>query len=1076
MAEFKLDEHIDEIENETMNKLKDFQKKTVERIDYLFRKGQNRILVADEVGMGKTLIARGVIVKTARLRKEENDNLFRVAYVCSNASIVGQNVRRLDVIGSSNSDSISGTRLSMLHLKLALEEHDEDLHNRFIQLIPLTPGTSFQMTRSGGTVGERALMFAILHRVLGEKYETDLKDFLVYRGGQKSWKKETAWYETQLGLFKEKPNKYPDSVIKEIKNSKYKDTPIIDLLKNHITKRKIGEEEYRDIEVLNILRTIFARIGADMLKPDLVIMDEFQRYSSLLKEEKEGEETDIGIISKKFLGGNETRTLLLSATPYKLYSTLEEIDKTHVDEHYREFMQVMDFLFGGKSSNDRENFHEIWSNYSASLKELNLGESTIIQIKEQAENAMYQGVCRTERISVMGSKDYIDDSSINNYLSVTKADIESYLAISNLLKNIGERYSINMEYVKSCPYLLSFMHHYKEKKNIEEYFKKNPDKITLVKNKFLWVNENKINNYDKIELNNARLECLNKIAFENNAEMYLWIPPSKPYYKLQGVYKDSDFFSKILVFSAWEMVPRMIGFMISYEAERRLVEKIRNKLKNVVKKGLRYNAKKRYPSQRLQFALRNGEPQSMNLFALIYPSKTLADIYNPIECINKDMSLIDIQNQVREKLKEKLKPLEKYQTSEVVDNKWYYIAPIKMDGEDYAKSWLEDFENSIKNDIKNQDTKDDTNEEKGIKGILTHIEKLKEYINMGEDLKLGKMPSDLLSTLVNMVLGSFAVCIYRTIYEKPYLSTLLSRVFVSYFNSTEATAIVELAANKDKTADDNTHWQDVLLYCKNGCFQSMFDEYYHLISEGIGVKDNKNEKITEVMSNDLLLRNSVCLVNSYGSFEENKKAEKRRSHYAVGFFDDSESDKEVDRKNSIRGAFNSPLRPFVLASTSIGQEGLDFHNYCRKIMHWNLPSNPVDLEQREGRINRFKCLSIRQSVAKEYGNCQFTKDIWTEMFENAKNDKKEDQSDLIPYWCLGEKQKVQIERIVPMYPVSKDILSYNRLIKILSLYRLTLGQARQEELLEYVFKECDDTEKLKNLFINLSPFSKKTED
>ncbi len=53
-----------------------------------------------------------------------------------------------------------------------------------------------------------------------------------------------------------------------------------------------------------------------------------------------------------------------------------------------------------------------------------------------------------------------------------------------------------------------------------------------------------------------------------------------------------------------------------------------------------------------------------------------------------------------------------------------------------------------------------------------------------------------------------------------------------------------------------------------------------------------------------------------------------------------------------------------------------------------------------------------------------------------------------------------------------DGLAYERLIKILSLYRLTLGQARQEELLEYLFKTCDDTSKLKELFINLSPFYK----
>jgi len=54
--------------------------------------------------------------------------------------------------------------------------------------------------------------------------------------------------------------------------------------------------------------------------------------------------------------------------------------------------------------------------------------------------------------------------------------------------------------------------------------------------------------------------------------------------------------------------------------------------------------------------------------------------------------------------------------------------------------------------------------------------------------------------------------------------------------------------------------------------------------------------------------------------------------------------------------------------------------------------------------------------------------------------------------------------------LSKDIGNYQRLIKILSLYRLTLGQARQEELLEYIFTKCDDSGKLKDLFINLSPY------
>lgn len=206
-----------------------------------------------------------------------------------------------------------------------------------------------------------------------------------------------------------------------------------------------------------------------------------------------------------------------------------------------------------------------------------------------------------------------------------------------------------------------------------------------------------------------------------------------------------------------------------------------------------------------------------------------------------------------------------------------------------------------------------------------------------------------------------------------------------------------------------------------------------------------------------------------------EKATALRSHFAVAFTKGDGKEKDADRKKVIRNAFNSPFRPFVLASTSIGQEGLDFHNYCRRIVHWNLPSNPIDLEQREGRINRFECLAIRQNIAKRYGTVSFKKNIWKEMFdEAAKVENGGEGSDLIPFWGLTEKEDmVRIERIVPMYPFSRDELAYERLIKILSLYRLTLGQARQEELLEYIFKNCDDLDEMKNYFINLSPYYKK---
>ena len=171
---------IDKTEYATMQGLKDFQRATVERIDTLFRNGQKRVLVADEVGMGKTLIARGTIVKTARLRLEEKDKLFKVVYICSNISIANQNIRKLKVSDTARIEGVSDTRLSMQHLKITQQETDPSLLEGYIQLIPLTPDTSFRLTNGGGTVQERALMYAILRRMSQFKSHQKLLEICLF--------------------------------------------------------------------------------------------------------------------------------------------------------------------------------------------------------------------------------------------------------------------------------------------------------------------------------------------------------------------------------------------------------------------------------------------------------------------------------------------------------------------------------------------------------------------------------------------------------------------------------------------------------------------------------------------------------------------------------------------------------------------------------------------------------------------------------------------------------------------------------------------------------------------------------
>ena len=74
----KVVDKLDIIEQNIMSGLKDFQRSTVNRIDELYRSGQMRVLVSDEVGLGKTLIARGTVAKLAQIQKEAHDKLVKV--------------------------------------------------------------------------------------------------------------------------------------------------------------------------------------------------------------------------------------------------------------------------------------------------------------------------------------------------------------------------------------------------------------------------------------------------------------------------------------------------------------------------------------------------------------------------------------------------------------------------------------------------------------------------------------------------------------------------------------------------------------------------------------------------------------------------------------------------------------------------------------------------------------------------------------------------------------------------------------------------------------------------------------
>ncbi|MGE4589043.1 MAG: DEAD/DEAH box helicase family protein [Acidaminococcaceae bacterium] len=1024
-------------EIEILEGLKDFQRATVDRCIEVFRSGQNRILVADEVGLGKTLVAKGVVARLASWYKEEKtEKLFKVVYICANQSIASQNIQKL--YSGATVDGVSDTRLSMQHLKIFEQENDDKVLARYVQLIPLTPSTSLNITNGCGSIEERALIFALLKRMTCFVDVLPYLETMMIYGANVSW---NDWgrdvYERRVVECNNKCGNYISCMLEEL--NKRVPQELVDEIHNRCKVIKENNNGYTrgNYNVIYKLRQIFAGISIDYLKPDLVIMDEFQRFRELINAD---ESTESGMLTNRFLKNGDVKTLLVSATPYKLYETLEEMSINGLDEHYIEFLEVMNFLFSDEEK--RRNFREVWHNFSVSLREIFDENLTIIEIKNKAESAMYEGVCRTERMLVDQECAILDDSGAKNPISITEKDIFSYVEADTLLRAVGHKIGVPSDYVKSSPYLLSFMENYQLKKQLKKFFKINREEIRKAHKPHLWLDKAAIKSYRELPLNNARLKKLYEIAFEKRAERLLWIPPSKPYYELGGVFKNNNHYSKVLVFSKWEMVPRMIASMLSYEAERLTVGKLYNNESD--KRGKDYFAKSRFPLRRLRFNQEGSQP----LFTLIYPAVVLSDLYDPIACMGK--SIKEIRKEISAELKVRLEDLKRYVDNTLgnkPDTRWYYVGPMLLDiGTECIEGYFEQ----------------DQPEEK------MHREKLDEfyrYYKNAEILKLGRMPSDLADVLTNMSIASPAVCALR-IFKDTVLASRFAKEMINIFNTPEAISTIDMLYGK--TSDD-AYYKNVLKYAVDGNLQAVLDEYAHMIDE------DDNNRRCEKMADAIKIHTASYPVDTYASFKSeiegnNDRKISIRSHFAAGFYNAAVDSKTVQRKDSLRNAFNSPFRPFVLATTSIGQEGLDFHVYCRKIMHWNLPANPIDLEQREGRINRYKCHAIRQNIAVKYGDIEFHQDVWKEMFDAALENEKGNNPELVPFWCLPGGGIVKIERIVPMYPMSKDGASYERLMKILSLYRLTLGHARQEELLEYLFNNFEDAKMLKNLFINLSPY------
>jgi hypothetical protein len=121
------------------------------------------------------------------------------------------------------------------------------------------------------------------------------------------------------------------------------------------------------------------------------------------------------------------------------------------------------------------------------------------------------------------------------------------------------------------------------------------------------------------------------------------------------------------------------------------------------------------------------------------------------------------------------------------------------------------------------------------------------------------------------------------------------------------------------------------------------------------------------------------------------------------------------------------------------------------LVHWDLASDPVSHEQRQGRIQRYGGLSIRSAIAKALGQLVLASATgygspWAKLAARAEIEPSMvDASGLKPWWILPG---AEVQNIIFGVPTSEEENRFKLLQEQVLLYRLALGHPNQEDLLE----------------------------
>ena len=1044
--------------------LSDFQRATAQhafRRLYLDEDSSRRFLVADETGLGKTHVAKEVIALTLEhLQRVDHVKRIDIVYVCSNADIARQNIRKLTIAGSESPSF--ATRLSLLITQpdVLTPAPGEGKPATFVAF---TPATSFQFGLQMGTARERAVLYVLLRDHLELRGARATAAERIFQGGVTNRRRFIDWYVASVRARPFEPSIHR-TFLEEFDESPER-ASLVSLVDEVAGRRvlNVGQRGAARL-IVGALRRMLARAAVRALEPDLVILDEFQRFRTLLDVKTGGEAAEL---AHDFFTQSDAHVLLLSATPYKPFTYAEETAEGA--GHYEDFLKTLAFLAASEGPLDA-----LRSDLDA-LRQAALSGEPTAAIRDRVQNRLRRWIARTERPA--GARRTTTLDMTTRPFGVRAEDFSGWVALKRVADEV--RGPLGVEYWKSAPYFLNFLSGYRVGERVRDHMKV-PDRRARLMPLFRGaqrIARSDVERFQPLEWANARMRALAAETLEQGWWRLLWMPSSLPYHSPGGPYESVEpaAITKQLIFSSWVAAPSAIASLLSYEVQRRIF----------AGSGPAENtpAARAAISSRLDYRMVDERPASMSVLALFWPQPELASRTDALDAARdhtEPPSVERLLEWARGRVEALVGPAG--ETSSTASAAWYWFAPVRAErGGALASALL---------------AEPSSTQAGALAGVSPeHAPDVPRALDphVGQVLRAldgwtpeSEPPADLLATTALLGVGAPGNIAWRALNRlrraddrvtelgRWRAAAILASGLRSLFARADAMRLLDsvYAGSGGTREDDGAYWRRVARYCIDGGLQSVLDEYVHHLAGESGVDTTTDEGLISLAATArraIALRESVYRATDIDHFDGEGIA--FPSRYALRFGSTRHTPDEA-RLPEVRAAFNSPFWPFVLATTSVGQEGIDFHWWCHSIVHWNLPANPVDFEQREGRVDRYKGHAIRKNVAAAHRSAALAPgvtDPWMAVFEAAAAEDDHGLGDLTPCWIYPGDARLQ--RRIMALPLSRDEERWVRLQESLALYRLAFGQPRQEDMLAALQRRgiAGQPERIADIRIDLRP-------